>query len=363
MLALLAGMVYVFFLREWVNLAYEGEAPAWFQGLIDQLYPRFAVEKQRFELAFFLQKADQIIIRLLLFTSVISWLLWINLSAVRINRLSPLKTNIFYTGLRLVFYLGLLYFSWHWYEDFPRLVRIEAFYKPTYLLQLMGLPILSLEIFYLLFAVYFICLLMVLLGQGKVAFSLITAALLIFFQAYFYSFEKVEHSYSTMNYVALMMPALFYELSRQKGQKQKRSWVLFLMQATVAGIYFLAGMEKLLSSGLDWATAETFRTYIMLHDQEPGLWVAKSDFLSHLLPWTALLIQLGFPLILFFPRYKYLILLLGVSFHLGTRLLFGIGPYFSSWLLAYAVFIDWDLLSLKIRDLIADRQIRAKKGA
>jgi hypothetical protein len=362
-LATVGASAYLLYCRAWVGLAYTGEAPDWFMQVVSTLYPRFEVEKQRFELAFFLDKADQVVIRMSLLLVLSAALLLNGIRPKLLSLLSITKPPAFFEGLRLSFYLGLLYFSWHWYEDIPRLISLAEFYKPTYLLRLLRLPILPAEVFYSFFALYLFSLLMVIGGRREILFSMLSAVLLILFQAYFYSFEKVEHSYATLNYVAMLMPFLFYEISRQPQKALRESYVLFLMRASVAGVYLLAGLEKLLSSGLGWASAETFRTYIALHQQPLGLWIAESDFLSHLLPWLALLIQLGFPLILIVPRYKYVILLAGTGFHLGTRLLFGIGPFFSAWILSYVVFLDWDVLSEQIQDLRGRRQSKAKKGA
>ena len=42
---------------------YEGTAPSWLMELINTVYPRFAVEKHRFELSFFQEKAWQLLTR------------------------------------------------------------------------------------------------------------------------------------------------------------------------------------------------------------------------------------------------------------------------------------------------------------
>jgi hypothetical protein len=194
------------------------------------------------------------------------------------------------------------------------------------------------------------------------------AILSVLFQGYFNSFEKIEHGQVTLTYVALLMPFFFYELnvtSRQINQEKSKiqSWTLFLIQFTIAGVYLLSGLEKLLTSGFQWATAETFRTYIALHEQPWGIMIAKNDVLAQLFPMLALVFQLTFILILFFPRWKYVFLSMGVFFHLGTKILMDIGPYFSSWFFVYIFFLNWDMLLKKGLSFIQRRDISNQNGA
>lgn len=359
-LAIFTAVIYIFLLRHLVTEAYEGQSPEWFSEIVNLAYPRFEVEKQRFELEFFQNKADQIIIRLCLV--LIPWAVILLLYHPNrlIERLSIRRSRRHFQILRFVFYLGLLAYTWDWYLDFEQVVRMQAFYKGVHIFRLLGLEVLELETYYFLFACYLLSLMMVLLNIRKIWFATSAALLFVFFQGYLFSFEKIEHSYTTLSYAAILMPFLFYELDRQQGTSRE-SFVLFLIQLSIAGAYFLAGLEKLLSSGFTWASAETFRTYIYLHQQELGLRIAESDFLAYFLPWGALLFQLLFLLVVFFPKYKFIFLLGGVGFHWGTRLLMGIGSFFSPWIFVYIFFLDWEKLAPNL-SLSASRMRNRKKG-
>lgn len=365
-LALLSAALYIFLIRPYVSLAYEGDAPLWFQELVDFLYPRFQIEKQRFELNFFLHKADQILIRSLLLTSGLSLLLWVQSPEKLLEKNLKLHSQSFYNVLTTIFYLGLLYFTWHWIFAFEQMVRMQAFYRGVLLYRILHLPILPLTLYYTLYWLYLLSIVLVLLRYHMVLFSSIAALILLLFQGYMLSFEKIDHGQTTLLYATLLMPALLYELKCQKqnsGQSLKSSWTLFLIQLTIAAVYLLAGLEKLLSSGLEWATAETFRNYIALHNQPLGMKIAQHDFLAHMLPWAALLFQLGFVLILFQGRSKYLFLVAGVFFHWGTKILMDIGPYFSSWFFVYIFFIDWEVCVERWDKWITSRQRKTQKGA
>lgn len=346
-LAIFTSVIYIFFLRPLVAEVYEGQAPDWFRELVNLAYPRFTVEKQRFELGFFQHKADQIILRFCLVLIPWAVVLLIYDTGRMMDRLSIRHGTKHFQALRLIFYLGLLAYTWDWYLDFEQIVRMRAFYKGVHIFRLIGLEVLSLEVYYFLFAIYLLSLLMVLLNVWKIWFAASAALLFILFQGYLFSFEKIEHSYTTLSYAALLMPFLFYELEKQNG-KTRQSFVLFLIQLSIAGAYFLAGVEKLLSSGFTWASAETFRTYIYLHQQEVGQQIAKNDFLAHLLPWGALLFQLLSLFIVFYPRHKAIFLVGGVIFHWGTRLLMGIGSFVSPWIFVYVFFLNWEKIGLSL---------------
>lgn len=354
--------------RAYVSLAYEGSAPDWFQQLIDILYPRFQVEKQRFELSFFLFKADQILVRTLLLALGISFTLWILSPKQFLEKNIKLHSPSFYSLLVTIFYLGLLYFTWMWIWDFEQIVRMKSFYKGILLYRIFHLPILPLPLYYSLYVLYILSIISVLFRYREVLFSTIAAVILLLFQGYSFSFEKIDHGQVTLTYAAMLMPSLLYELRVQDNNKRplnshKFSWILFLIQLTIAGVYFLAGAEKLLTSGFEWATVETFRNYVSLHGQELGIKLAENNLLAHILPWGALLFQLFFFVILFQKRLKILILILGVFFHLGTKFLMDIGPYFSSWIFVYIFFIDWDSLLARWNEFMTRRHKKSQNGA
>ena len=347
LLSLLIAILYLVFFRELVMQAYYGTAPAWFSTLVDELYPRFAVEKQRFELAFFQYKADQVIIRISLVLLLSGTGLWFLKARDFIQNHSPALPSFFFNRLRLVFYLGLLLYTWNWYEDFSRIVKMQAFYKGVHLFRFFQLGIPEIAVFYGLFAIYLLSILMVLLNIRTTFFASITALGLVLFQGYIYSFEKIEHGYTTLTYACMLMPFLFYELKRQKGQVFQSSFVLFLIQLSIAGAYGLSGAEKLLTSGFQWANPETFRTYLLLHPRDAGLWVAEQAFLLNTLPWLVLVFQLSFVIVPFLPRFRYIFLISGIAFHWGTTWLMGIGAYWSPWIFVYVFFLDFHKLDIK----------------
>ncbi|WKN30778.1 hypothetical protein PZB74_17625 [Porifericola rhodea] len=353
--------------------AYKGSAPYWFQEIVHSLYPRFIVEKQRFELEFFLYKADQIVIRTFLVLTFSGVVLWFKKPLSWLQRLARKNTLLHFNLLTSIFYLGVFYYSWHWVYDFDQLERLRPFYKAVHLYNIFHLKIPEPWLLYTLYAIYLISLLSAICRYKSVLSSFIASFLLILFHGYFLSFEKIDHGQSTLIYAAILLPFMRYELKLQSTdycQSTYTSFTLFLIQLSIAASYLLSGLEKIFTSGFEWVSAQTFRSYLMLHDSQIGIAVANSEVLSSLLPLLALLFQLGFIGILLLTDkkekgakiLKYMILLGGIAFHLGTKLLMDIGPYFSSWMFVYIFFLDWNLEKNTWLSEIISKQRNKQKG-
>jgi len=346
-LAFTIATFYFFWLRTLVTQAYKGDAPVWFMSLTEMLYPRFEVEKQRFELAFFQNKADQVIIRLsgiLLLTGIA-----MRVTNVQhfITRNSRSLTEKQMDRLRQIFYLGLLFFTWDWYRDFPRLVKMEAFYKGVHLFRILQIDIPPVDVLYGIFSVYILSILLVLFNYHKVIFAVSTAMILVLLQGFLFSFEKIEHGYATLTYACMLMPGLFFETNQASREGPNNSFILFLIQFTITGAYFLSGAEKLLTSGFEWASSDTLSAYLLMHPKKAGLWLIEQPILLGLLPWLILVFQLSSIVVPFYPRLRFFFIFSGVAFHWGTTLLMGIGTYLSPWIFVYIFFLDLDKLNVK----------------
>ncbi len=357
---LIGCALYLFLLRDWVVLVYEDAAPEFFTNLINNLYPRFAVEKHRFPLAFFLSKADQIFLRGS-FVLFIVWVAFLSRKHKIWTRFSKQQVSTLHAHLlRLLFYFGLLYFTWDWIVDLQRLSALQAFYKPVFLFKLLHFSLPSFLVFVGVYAFYILSIFFVIVQVKPVLSSFIVALLFVVIQGYFFSFEKVDHGYATLTYAALLMPFFLRETQRQKKNKVMLTWGVPAIQTAIAGAYFFAGLEKLFTSGFSWITPRTFRTYLELHQTSLGLQVAENDWLCVLMPLFALLFQLGFILVLFYPKLRYIFLPGGIAFHAGTVLLFSIGAYISPWVFVYIFFINWEWCIDKISTFLPGIQPRSQ---
>ncbi|HEY8401799.1 MAG TPA: hypothetical protein VIK89_11075 [Cytophagaceae bacterium] len=364
LLLLIAGLclLYLATLREMVVDLYHGQAPVWLNDVVIKLYPRFDVEKYRFDLTFFLNKADQVIIR----STVVSVLAISFYLAIQLSNNISTKITTYWNStipasrvryLRIITAILFIYFSWEILWDMEKLIAIKAFYNPIPLYKILHIPFPSYTGIIIIYSVLMLSAVCLLLNYFPVATSSIAALLFILVQGYYFSFEKVDHGYSTFMYAAMVFPFLLAEYNKAKtmGDAHQKGWPLQLILVLISLVYFLSGMEKLTISGLNWIDAVTFKTFLLLHEAPVGMAVAKIDWLCILLPACALLFQLSFFLNLVLTKYRWLFLLIGISFHWGTVLLFGISSYINPWILVYAMFIEWEKVAAMLAQKLTFR--------
>ncbi|MDJ1484405.1 HTTM domain-containing protein [Cytophagaceae bacterium YF14B1] len=349
-------LVYILWIRNLVVQSFYDTAPDWFNQLVNSLYPRFLIEKHRFELSFFLGHADQIIIRLGLITCflVFTWFArnywksdtnWLDLLwHVRI----PQRNIQIYTW---VVYTCVIYFTYDWYIVLTHLYEAQVLYKPLLLLRLLHLSFPSpiwIGIGYGLLLIG--CLGMLFRFKSSIC-AMVVAIVFTLLQGWLYSFEKLDHAFAPLTYVLWLMPLLIIQTNHSYVQ-----WALPLIRMVIGIVYLQAGLEKLLIGGMEWLDPETFRNYLYLHSTPTGLWVANQDWLCILLPAMALLFQLSFIIIVFFPATRWIILPVGVLFHSSTYILMGVGGIVNAWIWLYGLFL-FDGLNTKNADLTGKKSV------
>ena len=345
---ILLGVFYAFVLRDYVIQAIVGEGPAWIEFIAETLYPRFEAESNRLPIDFFIEKADQVVIRAVLVSVVVfSIFFFYNKNdrfKNRIKRFSEEPStldNLFF--LRILFFLLLLIATRDVYEDLRALKIIDSFYKPVVLLDIFNAPFPGKRISFIIYSLLFLSSILVVFGIRPIFFAVIAAFTFILYQALLFSFEKIDHGYGPFTYCCLLFPFLLWErrTCKEKNLHQFSSWSLKLIMIVISLVYFMTGVEKVLVSGFHWISADSFKVFLELHPTKAGSYVAQSEILTIVLPTLALLFQLAFPLILFCKNLKWVILLSGIAFHTGTVLLFAISSYENPWIFTYIFFIDW----------------------
>jgi hypothetical protein len=343
------GVGYAWWGRTLAEAAVAGTAPEWFQALVNAAYPRLAVEKHRFEAAFFLRKADQVVLRFALVAGLLVTgryllgrrpALWVYLHAFWNHPVPVSRVRV----LRILFYANLLFFSHEWYADLAARYGAAVFYKPLPLLRLLALDFPPPPVLAVLCGLLWAACSLAMLGVWAVGSAGLAAGLFVLLQAWLFSFEKMDHTFALLTYAALPMPFLLAGRQRalREGQPGQAAWALRLIQLVIGLVYLQTGVEKLLIGGPGWLHPETFRNYLYLHQAPLGRWVAGSDVLCVLLPALALAFELGFIIVVFQPAWAWVLLPAGVLFHAGTYLLLGVGWYFNGWIATYIFFIPWE---------------------
>ncbi len=355
-LLLIAPVIcYVIWGEQLILQAYLGEEPDWLHKIIEILYPRFFAEKNRLELSFFLAKVNQLVLRyaIVLIVVCVCYSLYETSHNFRkrLSGFTEIKTSIHNVYiLRILFFFILLVATRDVYQDLKALRHLSIFYSPVGILQLVHLPFPGQYASFLIYGILFLSSVLVIFGVRPVLFSVLAMGTFVIYQAYLYSFEKIDHGYAPFTYACMLFPFLLRE--REHAKKNDcihfNSWSLQLILIITCLVYFLSGLEKILISGVGWLSPVTFKTYLLLHDTVIGKKVASVEFLVVLFPALALLLQLSFPLMLFFRGLKYLILPAGLLFHIGTVILFGISSFENPWLFNYIFFFDWSGIGARL---------------
>ncbi|NIK72965.1 hypothetical protein FHS56_000451 [Thermonema lapsum] len=298
-------------------------------------YPRFAIERHRFDASYFLFLADQIVLRAgLVITAIAIWEAWQRRGQRAFCRIIPLSEVGYFVRY---FAFVLLLYTYDWCYLFYNLSFFVAFFEPLGFVHF--LPAFSLPWLWSLWGVMILTALRALyLGRG----SFLPASLFLVLQAYLYSFGKLDHTFAPFTYVCLLMP--WWEVACWRAQKKGFSFCsatpLLYMQVAIAFCYVQAGMEKLLLGGSAWWNANHLRTFLLVHGQATGRALAASpDLLLEAASVLVLLWQLAFVGVLH-PKSRLFFIFTGFLFHLANYLFLGVGWWLHTYVWCYPFFFD-----------------------
>ena len=147
------------------------------------------------------------------------------------------------------------------------------------------------------------------------------------------------------------------------GDPMRYGWPVQTALIVVAGSYFFSGFAKLVNSGPAWALGSNMRWVLYISsDSRPSpdhwsLFIADRAWLAHLVAASILLLELGFPIVLFWKRARPAFVAAAILFHLGTWLTLGL-DYWAQAATVAIVLIDWPALVARARG-----RSNATKGA
>src|SRR5207244_6162631 len=84
------------------------------------------------------------------------------------------------------------------------------------------------------------------------------------------------------------------------------------------------------------------------HPNALALFIADRPSLAHVFAGGALLLETCFPLVLFVPRLRWLLIPGVVAMHVGIRLAIGL-DYSAQWLTVLIVFVNWPVVVASLR--------------
>lgn len=196
------------------------------------------------------------------------------------------------------------------------------------------------------------------------------AVLFLFYQGLLRSFTHFNHDEMPAAYILLVLAFTpcgdAFSLDALRGWRRALpggSWVygypLLLARLLLAWSYFTSGLIKLRVAGLGYLSADNLPALAVsnsldnMHDTHfrAGLWLPAYREYTPPLVALVMLWELLFPLAVWFPRARIVILTAGVFFHLGTLVFMNI--FFPYHLAMYLVFVDWPWFVRRARELFS----------
>lgn len=208
--------------------------------------------------------------------------------------------------------------------------------------------VLPVEVEWVLFALLHIALVGALVGVYQRTTCIISGILLIHFaplETILWNPNPYLRGYT--------IPGLGLLLFGFAGARETRRWPLLLTQFFFAQIYFFAGYSKLFQSGLAWTEPSNIRRYILLLNQflgfdssAIGYVLAGSPIVCSFIAWVGLLFDLAFPIVLFKPATRYVMLPLALFFHVANAVVFHV-MFQNTFLLL--LFVNWEGIAARLR--------------
>lgn len=131
-------------------------------------------------------------------------------------------------------------------------------------------------------------------------------------------------------------------------------WPVRTAMLVVACAYFLTGFEKLVTSGIAWATGDNLRWVLYTSSDRQAapnalaLFVADRAWLSRLAASGSLATEIAFPLAVASRRAAAVLVPAALGLHLGIRLAMGLDYW--PWMATVAVvFVDWPVVVARVR--------------
>lgn len=356
-------LLYFLLLREFTILAFYNKAPEWFNQIVSFLYPRFFVEKKRFSAEFFLDKADQVIVRFIFVSFIIMLFTYFKNKSenfcIRLNEFWAQKTSVSnVTILRILYFTIIIVIFKDIYWDLMDLYNAKIFYRPILFYKLLGVSFPSTQGIIVICIILLFSSILCIINIAPILNAIIAVGTFIYIQGLIFSFEKIDHGFATVTYAGMIMPFLLYEnrIAKKSKSYDQKGWPLLLIQLVICLCYLMSGLEKIFISKFQWLHPETLKVYLLIHQTPLGIKLAANNFLCTLLPTLVIIFQLVFISILFSDKLKYIILPVGIIFHISVYYLFDVGGFQNPWIFSYIFFIDWTIILKKIKSFKISRQ-------
>ncbi len=230
-----------------------------------------------------------------------------------------------------------------------------ANWRPIYLFSVLGIEPMGTALAQGIFVAAIVAIAFSICGLFTRSACLVAGVLVLYWSAYCYSFDKPHHEKIAMAFALIALPlapagarfsldAFFRRLRlarkglspRLPAMSSEASFPLRLTQITIVFGYAFAGWTKLAVSGFEWANGYTLMSILLEYDNSLSKAFTSSVAVAQLFSVGALTLQATFPLVMFFPRLRWIYLPAATSFHLATWWSMGSAHYMTLWFMLIA---------------------------
>lgn len=182
--------------------------------------------------------------------------------------------------------------------------------------------------------------------------------LVVFYQGLLRSFGHFNHDEMLGVYCLVVLAfapcgdAFSLDARLRRAKREWPTWAyaypILLMQLLMAWVYLSSALIKLRVAGLNYLSPDNLPSLSILHSLDNlhdthfrlAFWLPQVRSYLPLAVGLVLIWELLFPVAVFWKRTRWLILGVGVAFHLGT--LFFMNIFFPHQLALYLIFVNWD---------------------
>lgn len=201
----------------------------------------------------------------------------------------------------------------------------------------------------------------------------VTAVLLIYFWGMAYSVGQAHHEKIALTFAVAALPfspcgarlSLDALIRRSRGRRLETmapptpvdvspwaGWPQRLTQVSIAIGYFFAGSTKLATSGLDWINGYSLQANMLSTGGAWGPTVGRYVWLTSLMSIAILVVQVGFPLAILFPRLRWFFVPGSALVHLAAWNTMNTGIYDSLWMTTILAFLHFEKVPDAVRSFV-----------
>ena len=126
--------------------------------------------------------------------------------------------------------------------------------------------------------------------------------------------------------------------SLRSSQSMVSNFVLFLCRIQLALIYLLSGFDKLTSDA--WRSGDAIYSIMNLeYFSNPTTTFYLNESICAVLAWGVILFELGFPFLIWFRRFRFPILAMGICFHIGIIFFLSLPDFGVIMIMTYLLFV------------------------